>query len=210
MPLLDGDEQQVPPENRQDGPAGGVARGDDRLDPQLLVPLPLRLDLPRVRFDDAEPPPVGFGFSDTAFRIFLLMAPRRLQSDRFFTTDYTPEVYTQFGLDWIDGAYRGIGVPRSTPPEARKRMSDLWRAMNNDPEMKELAARSGFELVAAGRYGALPRNLWHRAPARVGNSRIVAGAWDLLDAALGSLLSPWCQNYYFVARRPSGAHGDRS
>ena len=31
----------------------------------------------------AETPPPGFGFSDTAFRIFLLMASRRLQSDRF-------------------------------------------------------------------------------------------------------------------------------
>ena len=50
----------------------------------------------------AESPPPGFGFSDTAFRIFILMASRRLKSDRFFTTHYTPEVYTQVGLDWID------------------------------------------------------------------------------------------------------------
>ena len=48
-----------------------------------------------------ETPPQGFGFSDTAFRIFILMASRRLNSDRFFTTDYTPEVYTQAGLDWV-------------------------------------------------------------------------------------------------------------
>jgi hypothetical protein len=50
----------------------------------------------------AERPPKGFGFSDTAFRIFILMASRRLKSDRFFTTDYTPAVYTQAGLDWIN------------------------------------------------------------------------------------------------------------
>jgi hypothetical protein len=50
----------------------------------------------------AENPPEGFGFSDTAFRIFILMASRRLKSDRFFTKDYRAEVYTQFGLDWID------------------------------------------------------------------------------------------------------------
>jgi len=49
----------------------------------------------------AERFPEGFGFSETAFRIFILMASRRLNSDRFFTTDYTPEVYTQTGLDWI-------------------------------------------------------------------------------------------------------------
>jgi hypothetical protein len=50
----------------------------------------------------AEDLPEGFGFSDTAFRIFILMASRRLKSDRFFTDDYRAEVYTQFGLDWID------------------------------------------------------------------------------------------------------------
>ncbi|HLJ66764.1 MAG TPA: peroxidase family protein, partial [Chloroflexota bacterium] len=49
----------------------------------------------------AETPPAGFGFSDTAFRIFLLMASRRLKSDRFFTTDFNARVYTQTGLDWI-------------------------------------------------------------------------------------------------------------
>jgi heme peroxidase len=50
----------------------------------------------------AETPPKGFGFSDTAFRIFILMASRRLKSDRFFTNDYTPEVYTPEGLTWVD------------------------------------------------------------------------------------------------------------
>ena len=49
----------------------------------------------------AERRPTGFAFSDTAFRIFIVMASRRLNSDRFFTEDYTPEVYTQQGLDWI-------------------------------------------------------------------------------------------------------------
>jgi hypothetical protein len=50
----------------------------------------------------AEEPPEGFGFSDTAFRVFILMASRRLKSDRFYTDDYTPAVYTQPGIDWID------------------------------------------------------------------------------------------------------------
>jgi hypothetical protein len=50
----------------------------------------------------AETPPDGFGFSDTAFRIFILMASRRLNSDRFFTTDFRPEVYTPLGMRWIE------------------------------------------------------------------------------------------------------------
>jgi putative tricarboxylic transport membrane protein len=58
--------------------------------------------------------------------------------------------FKELGVDWIDGAYRGIGVAKSTPAETRKRISDLWAALNNDPEMKELAAKSGFELVNVG------------------------------------------------------------
>jgi hypothetical protein len=50
----------------------------------------------------AEEPPELFGFSDTAFRVFILMASRRLKSDRFATDDFTPEVYTQAGIDWIN------------------------------------------------------------------------------------------------------------
>jgi len=63
-----------------------------------------------------------------------------------------PDVPTfkELGFDWIDGAFRGIGMPKGTSPEARKRMSDLWAALNNDPEMKELAFKSGFELVNVG------------------------------------------------------------
>jgi len=50
----------------------------------------------------AEPLPKGFGFSDTAFRIFIVMAGRRLTSDRFFTTDYNTKIYTELGMKWIE------------------------------------------------------------------------------------------------------------
>ena len=43
----------------------------------------------------------GFGFSETALRIFILMASRRLKSDRFYTADFRPEIYTRLGMDWI-------------------------------------------------------------------------------------------------------------
>ena len=69
----------------------------------------------------AEPKPQGFAFSETAFRIFLLMAARRLQSDRFFTDDYTPETYTPEGLAWIEATTMGDVIrrayPQLTPPQ---------------------------------------------------------------------------------------------
>jgi tripartite-type tricarboxylate transporter receptor subunit TctC len=63
-----------------------------------------------------------------------------------------PDVPTfrELGVDWVDGAYRGIGVPKSTSMDARRKLSDLFAALNADPEMKELAARNGFELVNVG------------------------------------------------------------
>lgn len=63
----------------------------------------------------AEPLPPGFGFSDTAFRIFILMASRRLKSDRFFTRDYRPETYTPEGIAWIDGNNMRTVIARHFP-----------------------------------------------------------------------------------------------
>lgn len=46
-----------------------------------------------------EPLPKGFGFSDTAFRVFILMASRRIQSDRFLAGDgWCEEVYSKEGM----------------------------------------------------------------------------------------------------------------
>ena len=48
-----------------------------------------------------EPLPKGFGFSDTAFRVFILMASRRLKSDRFIATEWNDKTYSKLGLQWV-------------------------------------------------------------------------------------------------------------
>jgi hypothetical protein len=63
----------------------------------------------------AEPLPEGFGFSDTAFRVFVLMASRRLKSDRFFSKDYRPEVYTRQGIDWVESNTMSSVLTRHFP-----------------------------------------------------------------------------------------------
>ena len=83
-----------------------------------------RLDLMVGMF--AEPKPSGFGFSDTAFRIFILMASRRLKSDRFFGQDYTPEVYTPAGTDWIEHTTMSDVLVRHYP-----RLRDALRGVDN-------------------------------------------------------------------------------
>ena len=39
---------------------------------------------------------------DAAFRLFILMASRRLKSDRFLSKDYRPEIYTKEGFKWVE------------------------------------------------------------------------------------------------------------
>jgi hypothetical protein len=51
----------------------------------------------------SEKVPKGFGFSDTAFRVFILMASRRLKSDRFIATQWNEETYTKVGLRYVQG-----------------------------------------------------------------------------------------------------------
>ncbi len=85
-----------------------------------------------------EQPPKGFGFSDTAFRVFVLMASRRLNSDRFLTTDYRPEVYTQAGLEWIDNTTMKTILLRHYP-ELRPALQGVtnafapWRRVGSPP-----------------------------------------------------------------------------
>ena len=82
-----------------------------------------------------------------------------------------PDVPTfkELGYNWVDGAYRGIGVPKTATPEVRKRVADLWATLNRDPEMAKLAAESGFELIDIG-------------PERM-NAFMAARTKDYMDAA---------------------------
>jgi len=69
-------------------------------------------------------------------------------------------------------------------------------------DIVRLAAGANLELLEVQRYGLLPRNSWAKLPQRLRASRAVADLVDGLDAALGAALSPLCQNWAFVARRP--------
>ncbi|KAG9150840.1 hypothetical protein Leryth_002992, partial [Lithospermum erythrorhizon] len=44
----------------------------------------------------------GYAISETAFALFLLMASRRLEADRFFITNFNGKSYTEEGLEWVN------------------------------------------------------------------------------------------------------------
>jgi tripartite-type tricarboxylate transporter receptor subunit TctC len=60
-----------------------------------------------------------------------------------------PDVPTfkELGYKWVDGAYRGVAVPKSTPMETRKKVSDLFADLNKDPDVLKWMAEGGFEVV---------------------------------------------------------------
>jgi tripartite-type tricarboxylate transporter receptor subunit TctC len=55
--------------------------------------------------------------------------------------------FAELGMNWVDGAYRGIGVPKSTPPAIRKQVSDMMDAINKDPELRKRMIEGGFEVT---------------------------------------------------------------
>jgi len=60
-----------------------------------------------------------------------------------------PDVPTfkELGYKWVDGAYRGVAVPKSTPLETRKKVSDLFAELNKDPDILKWMADGGFEVA---------------------------------------------------------------
>jgi len=95
-----------------------------------------KLDLTIGMF--AEKRPTGFAFSDTAFRIFILMASRRLNSDRFYTRDYDPRVYTETGMQWIDDATMTGALLRHWPTlssvlPAKANAFEPWSTPTSNP-----------------------------------------------------------------------------
>lgn len=60
-----------------------------------------------------------------------------------------PDVPTfkELGYKWVDGAYRGVAVPKSTPRDVIKKVSDLMAELNKDPDILKWMADGGFEAV---------------------------------------------------------------
>ena len=55
--------------------------------------------------------------------------------------------FKELGFDWVDGAYRGIAVPKSTPEAMRKQISELFLRINNDPDFRKQMLDGGYEAI---------------------------------------------------------------
>jgi len=83
--------------------------------------------------------PHGYAISETQFVVFILNASRRLFSDRFLTSSFRPEFYTQLGVDWV--SHNGPGpelIEKGQPNGHQQPVSPLKRVLLRT--MPELAA----------------------------------------------------------------------
>ncbi len=74
-------------------------------------------------------------------RLLAVATPERLA--------YFPDVPTfkELGIDWVDGAYRGIGVPKSTPEDVRRNISAIFSEIGRDPDFRRQMTEQGLEIV---------------------------------------------------------------
>ena len=89
----------------------------------------------------AETPPPGFGFSDTAFRVFILMATRRLKSDRFLDATATRRSTTR-SRDGLDRRQRhAVGARAALPGagEGTRRRGQRVRAVEGERQSASCA-----------------------------------------------------------------------
>jgi len=55
--------------------------------------------------------------------------------------------FRELGFNWVDGAYRGVAVPKPTPRDIQKRLSDIMYDINQDPAMRKQLTEGGFDLI---------------------------------------------------------------
>jgi tripartite-type tricarboxylate transporter receptor subunit TctC len=74
-------------------------------------------------------------------RALAVATPQRLS--------YLPDTPTfrEVGLDWVDGGYRGACVPKSTPEDLRKRISDMFAEINKDADFRRQMTEQGIEIL---------------------------------------------------------------
>lgn len=78
----------------------------------------------------AEPHIDGFELGETTTQILSLLAWRRLQADRFFTTDFNAKTYSEVGINWVNHTTLKSIIQRHFP-ELQEEMKSVTNPLVN-------------------------------------------------------------------------------
>lgn len=83
--------------------------------------------------------PHGFAISETQFTVFIINASRRLFSDRFFTSSFRPEFYSNLGIEWVtNNGPTGVVWEQGRPNGHKEVVSPMKRVLlRTMPELKD-------------------------------------------------------------------------
>ena len=74
--------------------------------------------------------PHGFAISETQLQVFILNASRRLFSDRFLTSSFRPEIYSNLGVKWVnENGPDGKIMEKGSPNGHEMEVSPLKRVL---------------------------------------------------------------------------------
>src|SRR5689334_11224946 len=99
-------------------------------------------------------------------RLLSIATPERLS---YF---HDVPTFRELGLDWVDGAYRGIGMPASTPENMRRHVSDIFSDIGKDAEYRRQMTEQGLEIVDFG-YDKIPAFMEERKKAYLSSAKLL-------------------------------------
>ncbi|HEY9056297.1 MAG TPA: tripartite tricarboxylate transporter substrate binding protein [Aurantimonas sp.] len=89
----------------------------------------------------------GFSYSTAAITQGDAMRVLAIASEERVPSFPDVPTFKELGYDMVGGAYRGVGVPNSTPEDVRKQVSDTLDKVNKDPEFIKKMEDGGFVVI---------------------------------------------------------------
>lgn len=89
----------------------------------------------------------GFNYAPSALQVGDKMRMLAVASEERMPAFPDVPTFKELGYDLVGGAYRGLSVPKSTPIEMRKKISDIISTINKQPEFMKKMQEGGFVLT---------------------------------------------------------------
>lgn len=88
-----------------------------------------------------------WGYTTTAANHSDKMRPLAVATDERHPLFPDVPTFKELGYDMTGGAYRGIAVPRSTPEDVTRKLSEIFSNINANPDFRQSMEALGFVLI---------------------------------------------------------------